>query len=847
MNNNCVGFIGELFWEIKKTTGLTPFIYLYSFVTEENGEYLKHSIKENKKEYQKHFSKWINCISRSQVNDSVYIPKIKVNKIFGLNKSVSITDEYSGIKAEVFIRISEDAKGNVKDLGSTVDVDISDADIYILEEDYQKNIELLIDKLNDKKLAETVKQKNENNDYYFIIDTKKYFKRLDLIGQREYLRKAFKKELSEYDQILDKDSYHATGMNSYLRFLTGIAAYPFGNKKSNIEEKQFDGFNTSICNEIRNLLIDISQGFVVVISGLPGSGKAALCDAIGSLTDGIYKSFETKRSWEEELDWVSEDLIDLFEETNDSDDDGLLVISLKKISKAPIEDYFDSFMDLNRRWYRNEIHGVTLNNKWVCIPDKCRFILEMDTNASSSIPDDLLCSASIFEVSDAEGLVADIQKQKEYLTTTFAKLFINLSPVFGDQIQSGEIWEGHSRDRETYKNVICLLQKNVLIDGYSFSVGPQRTEHAVSRYWTAAKNILDNEHIRKSESEEWKYYYEKHYIPEGVEIDDSLIPSGKESYFMIKKEIVAMDYAISQRVIPYITKTKGKVKIKNIAEIVEFLLENKLFHSAVLLKNAIDIGRVEIIDELTEESNEGYIIKKCEKVYSDILNGVDDSASLPEDILNRYCDFIHQFRDPDTYTRNVIANMLICLTQGFLTVFSGTPGCGKTSICRILGGTLGLWNFTTEDSETLYDGYQKFSDRKKNAVDPARFLEVSTERGWTSKRDFIGYYNPLTEQFDKANALLYNAFLIMNDEAKKKADNDLPYFILLDEANLSSMEYYWADFMNLCESWSENNSIDLGGGKVFKIPEGLHFMATINNDHTTEILSPRLIDRARAT
>ena len=31
---------------------------------------------------------------------------------------------------------------------------------------------------------------------------------------------------------------------------------------------------------------------------------------------------------------------------------------------------------------------------------------------------------------------------------------------------------------------------------------------------------------------------------------------------------------------------------------------------------------------------------------------------------------------------------------------------------------------------------------------------------------------------------------------------------------------------------------------MFGIPETLHFVATINNDHTTETLSPRLIDRA---
>ncbi len=68
--------------------------------------------------------------------------------------------------------------------------------------------------------------------------------------------------------------------------------------------------------------------------------------------------------------------------------------------------------------------------------------------------------------------------------------------------------------------------------------------------------------------------------------------------------------------------------------------------------------------------------------------------------------------------------------------------------------------------------------------------------------------------------------------------------VLLDEANLSPIEYYWADFMNICDSDSRFSKITLGNNIQLKIPPTLRFMATINNDDTTERLSPRLIDRA---
>lgn len=180
------------------------------------------------------------------------------------------------------------------------------------------------------------------------------------------------------------------------------------------------------------------------------------------------------------------------------------------------------------------------------------------------------------------------------------------------------------------------------------------------------------------------------------------------------------------------------------------------------------------------------------------------------------------------YDRNVILNILICSMQGFLTVFSGIPGCGKTSICNILGKTLGL---------------NDYSDIDKDLKDYPRYIPVSVERGWTSKRDFVGYFNPLTKSFEESNRKVFQGLKLLNQEYLDRSAS-YPYLILLDEANLSPMEYYWADFMNVCDDRVVNNSINLGNNNEFHIPETLHFLATINNDHTTETLSPRLIDRA---
>lgn len=212
------------------------------------------------------------------------------------------------------------------------------------------------------------------------------------------------------------------------------------------------------------------------------------------------------------------------------------------------------------------------------------------------------------------------------------------------------------------------------------------------------------------------------------------------------------------------------------------------------------------------------------------VNSIPRRPFTPEELSDYLCRTVQIVRPQ--YDKNTILNIAICLTQGFLTVFSGEPGCGKTSICNIFAEVLGLNKVSSLLNIPI-----------EAATDFDRYISVSVERGWTSKRDFVGYYNPLSKTFDKSNRRVYDALCQLNGE-KQRGIKNLPYVILLDEANLSPMEYYWSDFMNICDDLGPKSKVNLGEDYVFCIPETLHFLATINNDHTVETLSPRLIDRA---
>lgn len=192
------------------------------------------------------------------------------------------------------------------------------------------------------------------------------------------------------------------------------------------------------------------------------------------------------------------------------------------------------------------------------------------------------------------------------------------------------------------------------------------------------------------------------------------------------------------------------------------------------------------------------------------------------DIINHVKAFISDKAHRDV-TSNDVANYLICITQGFITTFAGEPGTGKTSLCNILAKALGL---VTDNSQR-------------------RFVDISVERGWSSHKDFIGYYNPLSKKMERSNDEVFDAFKRMDTECDCDPSEIAPFIILLDEANLSPIEHYWAAFLRNCDFASvSNRSIPLGGTQSFKLPEHLRFLATVNFDHTTEELSPRFLDRS---
>lgn len=179
-----------------------------------------------------------------------------------------------------------------------------------------------------------------------------------------------------------------------------------------------------------------------------------------------------------------------------------------------------------------------------------------------------------------------------------------------------------------------------------------------------------------------------------------------------------------------------------------------------------------------------------------------------ESVKTRLAGFGRSLEDQD------VANLLISTQQSFITFFAGLPGVGKTSLCKLM---------------TQAQGVDK------------RLLSVSVARGWTSIKDMVGFHNPLNDRFQPASTGMYEFLHAIDAEVKAGGLNPMSY-ILLDEANLSSIEHYWSAFMGVADATTSQN-LSIGQDSLV-IPRSLRFLATINYDGTTEPLSPRILNRA---
>lgn len=128
--------------------------------------------------------------------------------------------------------------------------------------------------------------------------------------------------------------------------------------------------------------------------------------------------------------------------------------------------------------------------------------------------------------------------------------------------------------------------------------------------------------------------------------------------------------------------------------------------------------------------------------------------------------------------------------------------------------------------------------------DESQYRIIPVGADWTNREPLLGYPNSLKpEEYVKPDSGILDLIIHANNQP------DLPRFLILDEMNLSHVERYFADFLSVIESKKEiplysEGTVENGIPSRLKVPPNLFIIGTVNIDETTNMFSPKVLDRA---
>ena len=170
------------------------------------------------------------------------------------------------------------------------------------------------------------------------------------------------------------------------------------------------------------------------------------------------------------------------------------------------------------------------------------------------------------------------------------------------------------------------------------------------------------------------------------------------------------------------------------------------------------------------------------------------------------------------YSPTLIKRLAFSLMAKPFVILSGLAGSGKTQLA------LAFAKFLSEKIEE-------------------QVCTVAIGADWTNREPLLGYPNALQpNKYEKPESRVLDLLI----KANRKENANKPYFLILDEMNLSVVERYFADFLSAMESrepiklWDGNEDVPT----EIQLPKNVFIIGTINVDETTYMFSPKVLDRA---
>ena len=316
-------------------------------------------------------------------------------------------------------------------------------------------------------------------------------------------------------------------------------------------------------------------------------------------------------------------------------------------------------------------------------------------------------------------------------------------------------------------------------------------------------------------------------------LDTYLPPAKREKLELLEKEVSELEEDNFE-----LRDQKRQLESQYKKTLIEIAEKQELQERIANMQKQIEM-RQTMLEELRAEVGE-YTQKAKEKVTFQYCVSMDKDTYLqsgnrkmnPFQDLKELSSYLRSEiavveETPLFYSKQMIRTFLGGLAMSPLTLLQGISGTGKTSLPRAFAKAIG-------------------GPKAK----PFKIVEVQS--GWRDQQDLMGFFNTFESKYYESK------FLKALYEASTPRYRNLPYFIILDEMNLSHPEHYFAALLSQMENEPGKRELEIiaatdripklmdqrGDGLFLPLPPNVRFIGTANHDETTLQFAPKTYDRS---
>lgn len=348
-------------------------------------------------------------------------------------------------------------------------------------------------------------------------------------------------------------------------------------------------------------------------------------------------------------------------------------------------------------------------------------------------------------------------KEEEYNNSNPAKI-AELESIINNLNESISRWEGEYTKLSAQKNELELIKAKT--QGYSIEELQQERERLATELDDLQNKFSDYTDLKLSEMK--------------LALEEK--PKYIEQINQLQSEIASKEHELSRR-------ANVQLEYEQLKEQLGLLrsLNDHLRTELSTTKKMLESSTGDVCPALTQIDTNIDSDKELElkKSRDDVMS---QSESLNE-IVNHIVEYAASRSKPLFYSKEDIKAFIAGMAASPFAILQGMSGTGKTSLPRIF-------------SEAIF----------------SEVNIVPVESSWRDRNELLGYYNDFSKK--------YTAKEFTCDLYKANTPNyrRVPYFIVLDEMNLSRVEYYFADFLSVLENEPKDWKVQLVETDMRQLP-----------------------------